>query len=242
MQTALSRKLIHACAALAIAATASSALAAGGDTYIITDGKGATQVVTTTGPMSTTVAPSDNPSNSATGTISTWTDKAGHQHNVFHGTLNGEADPKPGKDGWGIVFKVPPGDFPAADFAAMVAKFNIGGNMVSETLTTCDGPGVEQKFMDAIASADALITKVNASSLTADQKTELLNALNDLKMQFTELKAIAHDIGNVTNPSIDQLGQLVEKFKNFKKKHKKAQKALKALLEKLVKTGLLAQD
>ncbi len=220
-------------------ALSATALAAGGDTYIVIDGKGETQVITTNGPGTFTVAPGDNPSNQANGTISDWVDKKGVTHKVFHGTLNGEADPKPAKDGWGVVSKVPAGPNIATDFAQMINQANQGANGVSETQTACNGPAIAQFFMDAMSAADALAAKIQASTATDAQKTELTVAVAELKDLYGDLKNLAAAIGNVTNPSIDQLGALIEKFKDFKKKHKKAAKAQKALLEKLLKAGLV---
>ncbi len=213
---------------------------AAGDVYIVTSGKGETQVVVTTAPMATTVAPGDNPSNQAAGTIETFVDKKGVSHFVFHGTLNGEPDPKPGKQGWGYLSKVGGGGPIAGQFATLMSKLNEAANLVSENQATCDGPAIEQRLMDAYAALSQIGFLVSdMESLPSDERLELLRETAVIAGLINELKSIAHELGSVQKPSIDELGKLVKRFRDFKGKHKKLAKELKALLQRSVKNDLI---
>ncbi len=230
MLTALRRGVFAG--TLLVSTFEATALANGPDKYLIINGKGQGAVVITDGAGSTTVSAGNNPATNAAGSIGDFVDKKGKSHKVYHGTLNGDDDPKPGKQGWGTVVLIPRADTVVEDVATMSQSVATAVNLIAEQRLSCDGPTVTGHFDTAIAALNALKSKITGSTLPDDKKAmhnaaadELIAALNQAKALVVE----ALNAGYLGLPEI--IAKLREMKGDVKKTLKKAQKLIDDLIE-----------
>lgn len=236
MHSTLRKRLFGPVAGLVLSLAASTALAAGGDTYLIIDGDGEMTVVVTDGPGSTAVSAGNNPDTNATGTISTFQDAKGKTHTVYHGTLNDKPDPKPGKKGWGTLSKVPAGTSIPGAFVNVLNQFTIVSTQAGGGETTTSA-AVDAAITSAIASLDSIVMQVDATTIPDAKKKMHKDAAKDVKDKLTELKDFV-DAFQASSPSVDEIAQFI---KDFHKKKKQLKKLLKVLLDDLQECKLIVE-